>query len=157
MMSHAVTAQPHGLTHQIERARSALDAVPLSLVQLLARLGVAAVFFKSGMTKIASWEFTLMLFRDEYKVPLLPPELAAPLATATELSMPVLLALGLFARLASLPLLGMVLVIQLFVYPQSWAEHLTWTALLFLILLRGPGSISLDRLIAPALFPRREG
>lgn len=157
MMSQATSAQPHGLLHRVEQARAALEATPLSIVQLLARLGVAAVFFKSGMTKIASWEFTLMLFRDEYPVPLLPPEIAAPLATATELSMPVLLVLGLFTRLATLPLLGMVLVIQLFVYPQSWAEHLTWAALLLLILTRGPGAIALDRFIAFALFSRREG
>ena len=98
-----------------------------------------------------------MLFRDEYPVPLLPPEIAAPIATATELSMPVLLVLGLFTRLATLPLLGMIVVIQLFVYPDSWAEHLNWIALLLLILTRGPGAISLDRLIAPVLFPRREG
>jgi putative oxidoreductase len=157
MMSQAAATHSTGPIHQVERARAALQATPLSITQLLARIGVASVFFKSGMTKIASWEFTLMLFREEYRVPLLPPEIAAPLATATELSMPVLLALGLFARLATLPLLGMVLVIQLFVYPQSWAEHLTWAALLLLILTRGPGAISLDRLIAPALFSKREG
>lgn len=157
MMSQATSARPHGLLHRIAQARAALEATPLSIVQLLARLGVAAVFFKSGMTKIASWEFTLMLFRDEYPVPLLTPEIAAPLATATELSMPVLLVLGLFTRLATLPLLGMVLVIQIFVYPQSWAEHLTWAALLLLILTRGPGAIALDRFIAFALFSRREG
>ena len=154
MTSQAAAAPFTGLIHRIERARAALEATPLSMTQLLARAGVGAVFFKSGMTKIASWEFTLMLFREEYRVPVLPPEIAAPLATATELSMPVLLVLGLFARLATLPLLGMVLVIQIFVYPQSWAEHLTWAALLLLILTRGPGAISLDRLIAPALFSR---
>jgi putative oxidoreductase len=157
MMSQAAVAPDHGAFHRIERVRAALEATPLSIVQLLARIGVAAVFFKSGMTKIASWEFTLMLFREEYRVPLLPPEIAAPLATATELSMPVLLAIGLFSRLATLPLLGMVGVIQLFVYPQSWAEHLTWAALLLVILTRGPGAISLDRLIAPLLFARKEG
>lgn len=157
MMSHATPAQAHGILHRLEQLRAVLEATPLSIVQLLARLGVAAVFFKSGMTKIASWEFTIMLFRDEYRVPILPPETAALLGTAVELSMPVLLVLGLFARLATLPLLGMVLVIQLFVYPQSWAEHLTWAALLLLILTRGPGAIALDRFIAPALFPRKEG
>ena len=157
MMSQAAAAPSPGAVNRIERIRAALDATPLSIVQLLARIGVAAVFFKSGMTKIASWEFTLMLFREEYRVPLLPPEIAAPLATATELTMPVLLALGLLSRLATLPLLGMVLVIQLFVYPQSWAEHLTWTALLLLILTRGPGAISLDRVISPFLFSRKEG
>jgi putative oxidoreductase len=152
MMSDAAAARPTGLVHQIDRVRAALEATPLSIVQLLARLGVGAVFFKSGLTKIASWEFTLMLFRDEYRVPLLPPEIAAPIATATELSMPVLLVLGLFTRLATLPLLGMILVIQLFVYPDSWAEHLTWLALLLLILTRGPGAISLDRIISAAFF-----
>ena len=152
MMTDTAAARPAGLIYHLERVRSALEATPLSIVQLLARLGVGAVFFKSGLTKIASWEFTLMLFRDEYRVPLLPPEIAAPIATATELSMPVLLVLGLFTRLATLPLLGMILVIQLFVYPDSWAEHLTWLALLLLILTRGPGAISLDRIISAALF-----
>jgi putative oxidoreductase len=157
MLSDAVTARPTGLIRHIERIRAALEATPLSIVQLLARLGVGAVFFKSGLTKIASWEFTIMLFREEYRVPLLPPEIAAPIATATELSMPVLLVLGLFTRLATLPLLGMVLVIQLFVYPDSWAEHLTWVALLLLLLTRGAGAISLDRIISAALSLRREG
>ena len=156
MTSHAAAAPSTGLIHQIERARAALEATPLSITQLLARFGVGAVFFKSGMTKIASWEFTIQLFRDEYRVPVLPPELAAQLATATELSMPVLLALGLFARLATLPLIGMVVVIQLFVYPDSWAEHLTWAALLLLILTRGAGALSLDRFIAPIVTARRE-
>jgi putative oxidoreductase len=157
MLSDAVTARPTGLIHHIERIRAALEATPLSIVQLLARLGVGAVFFKSGLTKIASWEFTIMLFREEYRVPLLPPEIAAPIATATELSMPVLLVLGLFTRLATLPLLGMVLVIQLFVYPDSWAEHLTWVALLLLLLTRGAGAISLDRINSAALSLHREG
>jgi putative oxidoreductase len=153
-MTCQAAAAPGAGPRRLERARALLESTPLSVTQLLARLGVGAVFFKSGMTKIASWEFTLMLFREEYRVPLLPTETAALLATATELSMPVLLALGLFARLATLPLLGMVVVIQLFVYPQSWAEHLTWVALLLLILTRGPGAFSLDRLIAPSLFSR---
>jgi len=157
MLSDAVTARPTRLIHHIERIRAALEATPLSIVQLLARLGVGAVFLKSGLTKIASWEFTIMLFREEYRVPLLPPEIAAPIATATELSMPVLLVLGLFTRLATLPLLGMVLVIQLFVYPDSWAEHLTWVALLLLLLTRGAGAISLDRIISAALSLHREG
>jgi hypothetical protein len=115
MTCQAAVAPGAGHIRKLERARALLESTPLSVTQLLARLGVGAVFFKSGMTKIASWEFTLMLFREEYRVPLLPTETAALLATATELSMPVLLALGLFARLATLPLLGMVVVIQLFV------------------------------------------
>ena len=141
---------------RIDRLRHVLEATPLSIIQLMARVGVGAVFFKSGLTKIASWEFTIQLFRDEYRVPLLPPEIAAPLAAATELTMPVLLVLGLATRLATLPLLAMTLVIQLFVYPDSWAEHLTWASLLLLILTRGPGAFSADRFIAPLLFARKE-
>ena len=156
MMSDLTAPVETRLAGRLDRLRSALESTPLSIVQLMARLGVGAVFFKSGMTKIASWEFTIQLFRDEYRVPVLPPELAAQLATATELSMPVLLALGLFARLATLPLIGMVVVIQLFVYPDSWAEHLTWAALLLLILTRGAGALSLDRFIAPIVTARRE-
>jgi putative oxidoreductase len=156
MMSDLTAPVETRLAGRLDRLRGALESTPLSIVQLMARLGVGAVFFKSGMTKIASWEFTIQLFRDEYRVPVLPPELAAQLATATELSMPVLLALGLFARLATLPLIGMVVVIQLFVYPDSWAEHLTWAALLLLILTRGAGALSLDRFIAPIVTARRE-
>ena len=156
MMSDLTAPVETRLAGRLDRLRGALESTPLSIVQLMARLGVGAVFFKSGMTKIASWEFTIQLFRDEYRVPVLPPELAAQLATATELSMPVLLVLGLFARLATLPLIGMVVVIQLFVYPDSWAEHLTWAALLLLILTRGAGALSLDRFIAPIVTARRE-
>ena len=157
-MTGEITTYPEdGLAGRFDRVRAALESTPLSLIQLLARVGVGAVFFKSGLTKTASWEFTLQLFRDEYRVPLLPPEIAAPLATATELSMPVLLVLGLCTRLATLPLIGMVLVIQIFVYPDSWAEHLTWAALLLLILTRGAGALSLDHLIAPFVSARREG
>ena len=147
MMSDLTTYAESGLTGPLVRLRGALESTPLSIVQLMARLGVGAVFFKSGMTKLASWEFTIQLFRDEYRVPLLTPELAAQLATATELSMPVLLALGLFTRLATLPLLGMVLVIQLFVYPQSYPDHLLWAGPLVYLILRGPGALSIDHLI----------
>lgn len=92
-----------------------------------------------------------MLFRDEYRVPLLPPELAATLAATTELSMPVLLVLGLCTRLATLPLIGMVFVIELFVYPEDWVEHLTWFSMLLFLLTRGPGAFALDNWLARAL------
>jgi putative oxidoreductase len=118
-------------------------------LKLLLRLGVAGVFFKSGLTKIASWEFTVLLFRDEYKVPVLPPEVAAALATTAELTCPVLLVLGLATRLTTLPLLGMTAIIQIFVFPESWVDHLMWTAMLLVLLTRGPGAISLDRFLAP--------
>jgi putative oxidoreductase len=124
-----------------------LERTPQAVLQLLLRLGVAAVFWRSGMLKLESFEFTVFLFRDEYRVPLLPPELAAYLATAAELVTPVMLVLGLGARLAALTLLGMAFVIQVFVYPSSWPEHLMWAAILAYILARGPGPISLDHLL----------
>jgi putative oxidoreductase len=131
--------------------------VPLSLHQLLFRLGVASVFFKAGMVKASSWESTVALFRDEYRVPVLPPELAATFATAFELTCSTLLILGLGTRLATLPLLGMIATIQLFVYPSAWSEHLVWASILLFLLTRGPGVISVDHLVARAWVRRRGG
>jgi putative oxidoreductase len=130
-----------------------LGRLPLSVIQFLARLGVGAVFLKAGLTKIQSWQLTVQLFIDEYKVPLLPPELAARMAATFELTCAMLLLLGLFTRLATLPLFSMIVVIQLFVYPNAYAEHLTWGTLLLLLLTRGAGPLSLDRLFG--LEPRR--
>lgn len=132
---------------RIVQLRATLERFPAALLQLGARISMAAIFWNSGLTKIASWQTTIVLFRDEYKVPVLPPEIAATLAATTELSMPVLLVLGLFSRLATLPMLGMAVVIQTFVYPEDWIEHLTWVTLLLMILTRGPGPIALDALI----------
>ena len=125
--------------------------IPLSVVQFAARFGIAGVFFKSGLTKVdGDWQVTdlaVTLFQEEYKVPLLPPELAAHLGAYTELSMPIFLALGFASRLAALPLLGMTMIIEIFVYPDAWDTHLTWAALLLLIIARGPGLFSLDALL----------
>jgi putative oxidoreductase len=127
---------------------ASLERFPLALLQLLFRVSIAAVFWNSGLTKLASWQTTIVLFRDEYKVPVLPPELAATLAASVELICPVLLVLGLASRLATLPMLGMTFVIETFVYPEDWIEHLGWASFLLFILTRGPGPISLDRCIA---------
>lgn len=132
-----------------------LGQFPAAVIQLMARVAVGAIFFKSGLTKIANWDLTVMLFRDEYAVPVLPPHIAAFLGTTAELACPILLVLGLAARLGTLPLLAMTFVIQTFVYPENWAEHLSWATMLLLILTRGPGAISLDNVIAGAL--RRRG
>ena len=132
----------------------ALDRVPLSLHQLLFRLAVAGVFFRAGLTKVMSWEPTVALFRDEYRVPLLPPEVAAVMASTFELGCSLLLIVGLATRLATLPLLGMILTIQLFVYPQAWPEHLVWASILLFLLTRGAGSIALDRVLSGAVAPR---
>lgn len=121
--------------------------IPDAPIRLAMRLAVAAVFFNSGLLKVNSWELTLLLFRDEYDLPVLPTVLAAQLATAMELAVPPFLAAGLLTRLATLPLLGMVAVIQAFVYPQAWPEHLLWASILLFVLARGPGAWSLDRLL----------
>jgi putative oxidoreductase len=123
-----------------------LERVPLSLVQLVGRLAIAGVFLRAGLQKLAGWETTLALFRDEYRVPLLPPELAATIAAITEVGGSILLLLGLATRAATVPFFGMILTIQLFVFPQAWPEHLTWTAVLLLLLTRGAGAVSLDHL-----------
>jgi len=124
--------------------RGSLERIPLSLIQLAMRIAVGAVFLNSGLLKINSWEFAVKLFEDEYKVPLLDPLWAARLATFNELTFPVLLILGLATRLATLPLLGMIAVIQTFIYPQAWTEHLLWASILIFLLSRGPGAISVD-------------
>lgn len=141
------------------RARAAaaialVERFPLAVLQLLFRVSIAAVFWNSGLTKIASWQSTVVLFRDEYRVPLLPPELAASLAASIELTCPVLLVLGLATRLATLPMLGMTFVIAVFVYPEDWVEHLTWASLLLFILTRGPGAIAVDHWLAPRILGR---
>ena len=128
-------------------ARGWLEQLPLSVIQLAMRIAVGAVFFNSGLLKIRSWEFAIKLFEDEYKVPFLDPAWAARFATFNELVFPVFLFLGLATRLATLPLLAMVTVIQTFVYPQAWTEHLLWASILLLLLTRGPGVFSLDHLI----------
>ena len=125
--------------------KDALGRVPLSMLQLLFRLGVASVFMKAGLTKIASWPVTVQLFQDEYKVPVFSPEVAAALATTFELGCSTLLILGLATRVATLPLLGMLFVIQTFVYPGAWSEHLVWGSILLFLLTRGGGTLSLDR------------
>jgi putative oxidoreductase len=136
-----------GLRRLCVGARSWLELFPLSVIALAMRIGVGAVFFNSGMLKYNSWEFAVKLFEDEYKVPVLPPTVAAWLAMVNELTFSVLLFVGLATRLATLPLLGMILIIQIFVYPQAWTEHLLWASLLVYLLTRGPGALSLDHLI----------
>ena len=129
---------------------SRLARIPLSLHQALFRLAIAGIFLKAGLIKASSWETTVALFRDEYQVPILPPEIAGLLAATFELGCSTLLLLGLATRLATLPLLGMIATIQLFVYPNAWPEHLVWASILLFLLTRGAGTISLDHLIAGA-------
>jgi len=140
---------------RIAHAVALAGRFPLSVIQLTFRLAIASVFLKAGLNKIASWALTVQLFADEYKVPVLPPEVAATLASTVEIGCSTLLILGLGTRLATLPLLGMIFVIQTTVYPNAYAEHLTWASILLFLLTRGPGSWSLDR--ALGLEPAESG
>ncbi len=156
MMLAATAAVPrHSLRGLAENALARLGQFPLTLLQLVFRFSVASVFWKSGQSKIASWDTTILLFTNEYHVPLLSPQFAATMAAAFELGCSTLIFFGLLTRLATLPLLGMVFVIQTFVYPENWVEHLTWAAMLLFLLTRGPGIISLDRLIKPWIIGNR--
>jgi len=148
------TMMKPNLVERVRQLYDRLGLLPMSVLQLMARFSMAIIFWRSGQTKIANWDLTLQLFANEYKVPVLPPEIAAPMAAAVELTTPILLVLGLLTRVATLPMIGMTLVIQIFVYPQSWADHLAWMTFLLLLLTRGPGVISLDHLIGK-YFARR--
>jgi putative oxidoreductase len=141
----AGTLQP--IRSSFVAARRLLEQFPLSVIQLAMRIAVGAVFFNSGLLKYRSWELAIKLFEDEYKVPLLDPAWAARLATFSELTFPILLFIGLATRLATLPLLAMIAVIQMLVYPQAWTEHLLWASILVFLLTRGPGPLSIDHLI----------
>jgi putative oxidoreductase len=144
--------------HQfLEAGRSLAERIPYSAVALISRFALASVFWRSAQTKVNGLsirEETFFLFRDEYKVPLLPPDLAAYLSTIGEHLFSVLLLVGLASRLSALGLFGMTMVIQLFVFPDGWPEHILWIALQLLIISRGPGALSLDHLVlnrAPAV------
>lgn len=138
------------LNKYLEPGRRLAESIPYSLVALVARLSVATVFWRSARTKVDDIlnikGTTFFLFREEYKVPLLPPDLAAYFATYAEHIFSILLVVGLASRLSALGLMVMTLTIQVFVYPEGWPEHILWFALLLLIVARGPGAISLDHL-----------
>lgn len=150
MTTTAALTRPTGLRTAWNRVADALERwIGHSLLALAARFAIAGIFFMSGRTKVEGWlsvsDSAVALFAEEYKVPVLPPELAAHLATYAEHLFPILLALGLFTRLSALALLGMTAVIQIFVYPDAWPTHLAWAALLAYLAGRGAGAWSLDR------------
>ena len=133
-------------------AAHARRLLPDDLLLFTARAGIAAVFFQSGRTKVEGFltlkPSTVELFRTEYALPLLPPELAAHMAAAAENIVPVLLVLGLATRAGAAILLGMTAVIEIFVYPDAWPTHLSWAGLLLPLIAHGAGGWSLDRLLA---------
>lgn len=153
------------LTELLRSVHSMMGHLPNTLLAFIARFSIAAVFWKSGQTKIeglaidiVNGTFTLglprlsdnavFLFKEEYKLPLLPPELGATMAALGEHILPVFILLGLATRLSALGLLGMTLVIQLFVYPDAYPTHGTWAAVLLYLMAHGPGKLSIDAWIA---------
>lgn len=151
-MSTAIATGSTGKLRQAANATiAALEAVPWTILALPARAAGFAVFWRSGSVKLDDWQGTVALFREEYRVPALPPEFAAYLATAVELGAAVLLLFGLLTRLSALALLGLTLIIQVFVYPEAWPTHIQWLAFLLPLLARGPGDLSLDRALSSFL------
>ncbi len=117
------------------------------LAALAARVYIAQVFFLAGLTKLRDWDTTLLLFTEEYKVPVLSPEVAAVMGTAGELVLPVLLLLGLAGRFAALGLsvVNAVAVISLSeIAPAALQQHITWGVLLAALALYGVGKWSID-------------
>lgn len=156
---------PWSVSNLLRTFNNACARIPDSLIALLGRFSIAAVFWKSGQTKIegfaidiVSGEFNLgwprlsasviPLFREEYRVPIVPPEWAAPMAAFAEHVFPLMILLGLATRLSSLALLGMTLVIQVFVYPGAYPTHGVWATVLLFLIARGAGRLSIDHWIA---------
>jgi putative oxidoreductase len=131
------------------RLTALTQRIPEDVIALVSRLGVAGVFFMSGRTKVDGilhiTDGTYALFQEEYRLPLIPPDIAAHLATYAEHLFSILLVLGLFTRLSALAFLGMTLVIEVFVYPDAWPTHLSWAGLLIYLVARGGGRFALDR------------
>lgn len=165
MTAPANTSAMYAATTPIHRLVAAFSRIPHDLVALVARLSLAATFWLSGQTKIEGLvldpiggevrlgvprlsENAVDLFRYEYGLPLIPPEIAALLAATAEHVLPLLLVIGLATRLSAFALLLMTLVIQLFVYPAAWATHGVWAATMLWLMALGPGALSLDRLLA---------
>lgn len=149
----------------INRVTTVFSLIPDSLIALIGRFSIAAIFWKSGQTKVEGFavdlvsgdfqfgwpylsESALELFRSEYRLPLLPPELAAPMAAFGEHLFPILILLGLATRFSSLALLVMTLTIQIFVYPDAYPTHGVWATVLLVLIAKGPGVISIDHWLA---------
>ena len=165
---HTQATKPGHLRCWIKGPFRLMQHIPHSLIAFVARFSIAAVFWKSGQTKVEGLAIDLVsgtfelgtprladsatyLFSNEYKIPLLPPEFVAQMAAFSEHVFPVLILLGLATRFSALMLLGMTLIIQLFVYPDAYPTHGTWIAILLYLMARGPGAFSIDHLIARRL------
>lgn len=170
-MNEQLSARPmsadacRGLCSPIGRIVGLLSRIPDSLIALIGRFSVAAIFWKSGQTKVQDFAIDIVagesqfgwprlsdsvvdLFRDEYRLPVIPPEIAALMAAFAEHVFPVLLLIGLATRFSALALLGMTLVIQVFVYPDAYPTHGVWMTVLLFLAARGGGALSLDHALA---------
>lgn len=149
----------------VRKAIGLLQCIPHSFIAVVARFSIAAVFWSSGQTKVQGFALNIVsgdfqlgwprlsdsavaLFQDEYKLPIIAPEIAAVMAATAEHLFPALLLLGLATRFSALALLVMTLVIQVFVYPGAYATHGTWAAVLLYLMARGPGWLSIDHWLA---------
>ena len=147
-------AAPRDAFHPVKDALPAFNRMasrlPWSVPALFARLIPAAIFWASARTKVDGFaiaDSTWWLFENEYALPVIPAAAAAVMATLAEHVFAVTLALGLATRVSACALLGMTLVIQVFVYPSAWITHGLWAACFLALIARGPGAISLDRLL----------
>lgn len=153
------------MNNLISRVITLLGMIPQSLIAFIARFSIAAVFWRSGQTKIEGLaidlfdgtfqigvprlaDSTIPLFKSEYHVPLLSAEVAAHMAAFAEHFFPALILMGFATRFSALALLSMTLTVQLFVYPDAYPTHGTWAAVLLYLMATGPGKLSIDHLIA---------
>lgn len=141
------------MTRLFDSLINLLARIPHSLIGLIGRLAIALVFWNSGRSKVDGWNIfhvsdkTLFLFKEEYKLPFVPPELAALAAQIAEHALPALLVIGLATRFSALGLFIMTMVIQIFVYPNAYVVHGTWATILLMLVKYGPGKFSADYLI----------
>jgi putative oxidoreductase len=142
----------------VQRAIATLDRIPYWFIALAARVFPAAVFWQSGQTKVAGWHLkpsAIALFQNEYQLPLIDPTIAACASAFSEHFFPILLVIGVATRFSALALLFMTAVIEIFVYPDAWPTHGVWATCFLVLIARGPGSLSLDHLIA-CNYPKNE-
>jgi putative oxidoreductase len=161
---------PPRWAHFIPPVIAGFARIPDSLIALIGRFSIAAVFWKSGQTKIEGLAIDLIdgsfslgiprlsdsalaLFQEEYRLPLLSPAVAAPLAAFAEHVFPILILFGLATRFSALALLGMTLVIQVFVYPGAYPTHGVWMTVLLYLIAKGPGVMAIDHWLARRYAP----
>lgn len=146
----ATTTSSGGVSTLVAKMIRLLESLPQWPLQLLARIIIALIFWRSGRTKVDGFainDSTFFLFQEEFKLPFIPPVPAAYMATIAEHIFPILLVLGLATRFSATALLAMTLVIQIFVYPDAYITHGLWAIGLIYLILHGPGPLSIDHLI----------